>query len=253
MARTDAGARLTERHRLQQLALRAGSLQDLLLLWRSIDPTDLRGTIDVFVQAAVALTRTGARDSAGLSAGYYRLFRDAEGIPGALAAPRLLGVPSASEAAAAVRGASLAGIVNARRAGMSVDLAARQGFVRAAGAVTKLILTGGRQTLIGTAATDPKVKGWSRVASGSACAFCRMLASRGPAYGSQRTAGFEAHDGCGCSVEVAYDGSRPAPGAREFARQFTAAQQQARADGALTRGTSNDALNAFRRSLSTKP
>lgn len=47
------------------------------------------------------------------------------------------------------------------------------------------------------------VLGWARVLAGETnCAFCAMLASRGPVYKSGVTAGFEAHDGCDCSATL---------------------------------------------------
>lgn len=248
MARTAEGAALTREHVAQQLALRAGSLRDLLALWRVVDPTDLSGTIGAFVRAAVILAGARYADSAGLAAGYYRLFRAAERVPGE-ATPVLAQALPTEMVAAQIRGAALAGIIDSRRAGRSVEAASRDGFVRAAGALTKLILTGGRMTLLRSVAADRQAEGWQRVTSGSPCAFCAMVASRGPAYTSERTARFEAHDHCSCSAEPYYRGSKVLARNAELAEAWQAAQQQARDAGELRRGTSNDALNAFRRYL----
>lgn len=250
MARTPAGAELTASHHAAQLAVRAGSIANLLKLWRVVDPTDLRNTIDVFVQAAVLLAGSGFDESAGTSARYYSLFRRVEGgardnlpqRPG-LARPR------EAELAGELRGAALAGIIGARRKGRTVEQASEIGFVRAAGALAKLVLAGGRRTLVGLVERDRLAVGWGRVTSDDPCAFCRMLASRGAVYKSEAGADFVPHDGCGCTPEPLFKGGRPPEQAAEYAREWQAAQAQARSDGTMSSGTSNDSLNNFRRYL----
>lgn len=251
MARTPEGAALTRVHTAEQLALRAATLKDLLALWGTVDARDLSTSIHVFVRAAVVLARANNRDSAGLAARYFRLFRDAERVPGTATA-RLAQPAPVDEAAARLRGAALTGIVDARRAGNSVQAAQRAGFIRAAGAMVKLVLTGGRMTVIGSVRDDREALGWGRATSGSACAFCRMLASRGPAYKSKRSADFQAHDACACSAEPTYEGSEPSPQALRYRREWEAAQQLAakeRAEGIERPNTANNALNAYRRYL----
>src|SRR5690349_24951206 len=129
MAKTAAGARLTTAHHAAQLAVRAGSIANLVKLWQVVDPTDLRNTIDTFVAAAVLLAGSGFEESAGNAQRYYGLFRRVEGgardnLPARPGVPR----PDADYLAGELRGASLAGIIGARRAGRSVDDAGRIGF-----------------------------------------------------------------------------------------------------------------------------
>jgi len=121
--------------------------------------------------------------------------------------------------------------------------------VRVLGTATRLVLDGGRRTLVESIRADPRAEGWQRVTSGSPCAFCAMVASRGPAYASERAARFEAHDHCGCSAEPYYRGSRTLEVNQRLHEAWKAAQREARDAGELVRGTSNDALNAFRRHL----
>lgn len=45
-----------------------------------------------------------------------------------------------------------------------------------------------RGSVIDTAVSDYRFQGWARVAEAGACAFCRMLASRGAVYASESTA-----------------------------------------------------------------
>lgn len=66
-----------------------------------------------------------------------------------------------------------------------------------------------RATIIGSSLTDPGATGWQRVASSTACAFCRMLAGRGAVYSEARV-DFAAHDKCLCSATPAFDG-QPRP------------------------------------------
>ena len=64
-------------------------------------------------------------------------------------------------------------------------------------------LGGARETISRTAAKDKDVVGVARIADGSPCAFCSMLAARGPVY-TAATAKFRAHDGCGCLPRPVY-------------------------------------------------
>lgn len=246
---TAAGAKLAEQQQAEQLALRARSLQGLLKLWRAVDPTDLTGTIGTFAQAAAILAGQGYDQSGTIAAAYYQLFRRAEGVPGTV--PTILAaVPGADELAVEIRGAALAGIINARRSGADVETAKRNGFVRAAGALIKLVANGGRRTVIENVDRDRRSIGWARVTtSEDPCAFCRMLASRGPVYRTERGADFQTHDGCGCGAQPLFAGDTALAQAEEYASSWTEAQAAARDSGNPSRGTSNNALNNFRRFL----
>jgi hypothetical protein len=238
MAITAAGALLTQQHRLAQVALRAAVIRDLNLLWPLFDLADF-ATFDAFAAAAEILLQGRYADSAGLATAYLAAFRQIEGQAGvlALAAPPPLEAPVI---ASSLRGAGILGVLNARRAGMSIEAARRNGFVRVAGAGSSLVLAGGRTALLDGMARDPARPRWQRVTGGKACAFCAMLASRGPAYRSQAGADFQAHDHCSCTPEPAYTGSRLPAASQRFREQWSEA----------TRGQSGrDALNAFRRAV----
>jgi len=256
MARTREGARLTERHRNDQLAVRARVLRNLLRLWRAVDPLNLSATINPFAQAAAALVENGNRQSASLAADYYRAFRAAEGARGALAL--VIGEGLDLDAIAeALRAAGLSGISDARRRGDSTPQAARNGFVRVAGSASRLTLDGGRRTIREAVQSDPVAIGWQRVTDGNPCAFCAMLASRGAVYLSERSAteivgrsgrprgarqiGESFHDNCGCGVEPVFDRDSALPPRSE---EFQTLWRQATA-GLHGR----DAVNAFRRAI----
>jgi hypothetical protein len=249
MAQTAAGRQLTEAHRGQQLAVRAGTYENLLRLWAIVDPRDLSGTIDTFVRAAVILAGRDYDRSSGVAARYFNLFRRLEGVPGTASAA-LAPAPTAEQMSDQIRGATIASIVRARRAGLTVEGAKRRALTTVLGTVGKLVLNGGRMTIIGSVARDRQALGWGRVTSGDPCAFCRMLASRGPTYRSERAADFHPHDSCGCSAEVIYRGDGASAQATAYAREWQASQAAARRDGTASSGTANDALNNYRRYLS---
>lgn len=252
MALTAAGAALTSANRAAQLAARARSLEGLLRLWQVVDVTDLAGTIDTFARAAALLAGDGFAESATTAANYYSLFRIVEGIGRIIvpAAPR----PPADGVAADIRGAALKGIIDGRKAGMTIDDAKKQGLIRAAGALTKQVLAGGRMTILGGVDQDPRALGWVRATSGDPCTFCRMLAGRGPVYRSEKSAGFEPHDHCSCMPEPVYRGRQDASvgtaaATAAYADEYKQAQAWARNNGNPSSDTSNAALNNYRRWL----
>lgn len=186
------------RHRIRQLAIRAAGLRALLELWQGVDPTRLPDTIPPFTEAAGFVVTTQFTRSAAAAADYYERIR-----PPGITTVEIPEVapPPRGVAAAKLRGAGLAGIVRARRAGFSLAAAAQAGFVRMSGTASGLILDGSRQTILQTAALDPASSGrWRRVASGNACPFCQDLAGRGFVY-SDDSADFSSHDHCACQAE----------------------------------------------------
>ena len=216
VARTPEGRLLTQQHRRMQLAVRAAALRDIQRMWSAVDPTNLAGTIGPFAQGAALVVRARNRESASTSARYYREFRRLEGVGGTLML-EAADPPSRQVAEAAVRGAGLAGIINARKRGFSAQASARNGFVKASGTVSNLALAGGRKLLVAAAKADPQTGGrWQRVTSAEPCDFCAMTASRGPVY-SEQTVDFEAHSHCGCTVEPVFPGSELPPASRRFA------------------------------------
>lgn len=241
MARTPEGQILTRQHRRRQVGIRATAIRDLTSLWRAVDPLDLGRTIGPFATAASVVVRARNRDSAAVAGRYFEAFRSAEGVGGALTV--LLGEAPPSELAVGLlRGAGLAGIIRARRAGHSPQAAARNGFVATAGTASNLVLGGAREVITQATASDRASTGrWQRVTSGDPCAFCASLAARGPVFTAE-TADFQAHAACACVPEPAYEGTRLPPESEEFQAQWE--QAQAEVD---VSGTEDDALNAFRR------
>lgn len=123
--------------------------------------------------------------------------------------------------------------------GKPLKVAQAESLAEASGAASRHVLTGGRQSLLTLLQDDPQVVAWIRVTDGDPCAFCALLASRGPVFKSKTTAGFKAHDHCACTAEPVYSRQAPWAGrAAEFRRLYVQS----------TSGHSGtDAINAFRR------
>lgn len=75
---------------------------------------------------------------------------------------------------------------------------------RLEGSLQRTVFNGARDTtLLNVERTDSK---WARVALPTACAFCRLLATREDAYRSRETAARDVHDHCSCQpLEVRGD------------------------------------------------
>jgi hypothetical protein len=244
MARTDAGTALTEEHRQAQAGLRTHALRDFLLLWPlwNGDPA----SFGQLVQATQPLVRVYHGLSATVAAAYYEAFRKAEAVTGT-ATPKLAAAldPAAVAASMYVTGQTMAR--NALGAGQSPEQVRKSALVRVSGSVTRHVLAGGRDTILQSVAADPEALGWARVTDGDPCAFCAMIASRGPVFKTEAAADFQAHDYCACVAEPAYKGSKWPGNGREYRKIYNRSIRDAAAAGELDRGTSNDLLNAFRR------
>lgn len=248
MAATQEAAALTEQHRQAQLKVRAQALRDYTRLW-PIWRSDSPESFGSLVTATLPLARVYHRISAAAAASYYDAFRAAEGVTGE-ATPRLSQLVPDAMVTASMYVTGQVMTRNALLAGQTVEQARETALVRTSGALTRQILAGGRDTLIGSVQADPQALGWARVTDGNPCAFCAMLASRGPVYKTAESGGFEAHDHCGCTVEPFYRGADWPPGARDYRDLYNKAIAAAQAAGELDRGTSNDLLNALRRAYS---
>lgn len=249
MARTALAAALTERHRLAQLQLRSHVVRDFSKLWPLWNPNDPK-SFQSLVDAASTLVRVYQPISATVAAGYFTAFRTAETVDGA-AAPQVAALPANAMIAASLYATGETATRKALAGGHAPEDAMQTAFVRTTGALTRHVLNGGRDTIVDSVAADKHALGWSRVTDGNPCAFCLVLASRGPVYKTEQSAGFEAHDHCGCAAEPFYRDADWAPGARDFLKTYDAAQQWGVENGLLQPGenSSGSRINAVRRYL----
>jgi hypothetical protein len=201
------GETVTDEYRAGQLAVRADALLGVNRLWGLVNVLDLAASIGVFSDSA-ALSLLGFwRTAADQTVEYLADYRAAQRVPGAAPRFRPAPPPPAGRVSALIRGAALSGIINARRAGRNVEGAKANGLVKTLGDAGKVVMTGGRSTLLRGVEADPKAQGWRRVTAAGACKFCRDLAARGAVYRSERTGGFEAHGHCACTGEIVYRGA----------------------------------------------
>lgn len=236
MASSPQAARLTEAHRLAQTRLGAQTVQQMTDAWGVLDPARLDATVEAWLRVTVPVLQNQRAASARLAGAYLRAFRTLE--VGADLAPTLATALDPAQTATSLLVTGPVKVKQATARGVPLDAASNLGRDSSASAGMRLALTGGRATITSTLAADPEARGWARATSGSPCAFCDMLASRGPVYG-EASADFEAHDGCSCTAEPVYDTAAAwPPGAREARELWDES----------TRGLSGpEALTAFRR------
>jgi hypothetical protein len=253
MAETTLGTRLTEQNRIAQLAISRAALQELLGLWKLLDVSKLDETAAAWIKAAVALIARYRTKSVAQGLSYYHLIRSAEtgeisGLPTVVVAPL--------DEAAAQTSMLVTGPVQAKsliKAGYTPDRAMNTALVTSAKAVQRHVLNGGRAAVVAASLDDRKAVGWIRITDGHPCAFCALLAGRGPVYHSEKDAlkasgargkqsvGQPYHDGCGCTAEPMFSRSAPWP---RLNQQFADLYEQSTGD---TSGAGK--LKAFRKAF----
>lgn len=195
-------------YRQAALALKAAAIRDVLRIWPLFDVKNLETSWPALESALEALVATGRRNAAGLASSYLKGFRGLEGVVGDLGVV----LADAYDPIALRTSLSVTGPVTVNRSlstGATEAVAAQRALVAVSGAVSRHILNGGRETILRTVEADGKALGYMRVTSGKTCAFCAMLASRGPVYKTEKTAGARGsgnryHDHCDCAVEPVY-------------------------------------------------
>lgn len=215
MSRTLEGARLTEEYRTQLRAQAARVAKVLTAAWTGVDPSALDQSMRrVLPQAAVAITGGQGR-AAQLSYIYLRRYIAAELGVG-------LDVIELPDFDPNVAGRTLLGNSVPEMVGFE-PIYAKRAIARGASAeeavamsLRHLQMTGrselyrvAREQVITAANTTDYIDRYQRIASPTACKFCRMLAGRGAVYRLE-TAGFRAHGNCGCTAEpVVQETTRP--------------------------------------------
>lgn len=236
MAATDRGRQLTAAHRSLQARISRDTVRAMENLWTVLNAESRTPDLDAWLTAVEAVLRRQHAVSADTARAYYTAFRLAEiGQAGLAALPRPVFPGEAARTSLIVTGPVR--VRQGVRRGLPLDEAAQKAAIEAARTAARIALEGGRQQVLAAVNADERALGWSRATSGTPCAFCALLASRGPAYKSERTADFDPHTGCNCSAEPTFsrDAAWP-PGAAEFRELYNAATQG-----------ETDQLNAFRR------
>ena len=187
---------------MAQLAIRAQAIAELLRIWPALNPAELASSWPAVERALLAIIATREAQSAAVASAYFRQFRIAEGIAGAVTVGPVA-VTDEALAAARVSLQVTGPATIARLTALKRPNPERVALVRVAGAVGRHVLNGGRNTVLEAVKRDPRARGWRRRGSGSPCSVCRMLIGRGGVY-SADTADFNAHDHCSCYAVPAY-------------------------------------------------
>lgn len=233
-----AGMRLTEAHRTAQAQISARLLARMVRIWPLLDLGNLDRSADGWLSAAEALVLADRQASAALANQYVTAYRAIEAgvdpafLPATAADVDLEALRTSLRVTGPVR------VKDALSRGLALPRASNIASAASAGAAQRCALEGGRSVITRTARTDRAAQGWARVTSGKPCAFCAMLASRGPVYGEH----FQAHDHCRCSSQLVYDGNGWDP----RAKQWQSLYDEVRSD--LGAGANAQAIRAeFRR------
>lgn len=193
----------------------------------------------------IPLVRQARSESAALARSAYLESRQAAGIHDGLFVPA---DPPELTVARLETSLDVTGPVEFKKAiagGKTPQQAVDAAAVRMAGSSQYLALEGGRSVMQDSIQRDERATGWSRVTDADPCAWCAMLASRGPVYKSAQTAGDPRkggnryHDHCSCEAWPAYTLDEPFIGVADQLYEDWKRE---------TKGTGgNDAVNAFRR------
>ena len=219
MAATAEARRLTEAHRLSQVRLGTRTAGQILATWPLLDINDLDGTFDRWLRAVLPIIETQHTTSARLAGNYVDLFKKLE-LGTSARAPIVLAELSRQAVTTSMLVTGPVTVKAAVARGVQVDRAAEIARTKVAGTALRHVLTGGRDTVMDTITADRQALGWARATSGSPCAFCAMVASRGPVYKGEDTAAFQAHDHCMCGSEPLYRSDSAWPAGSERYRSI---------------------------------
>lgn len=241
---SDGGA--ADRQRAAQRAVTVALVRDMRRLRRLIIPSRLQASVPDWVTAVRALVGEYGSGSASLAADYYEAQRAAAQVTGRFTVP-LLDPPPDTQVDNSLRWATKdlwprdpedPATTDAQKLPLDVRLEAAE--KKAEAVAQKLVTDQGRGTVRNAVQQDRQAIGWARTAALGACAFCKLLATRGMVY-KQDTVNFRAHDGCHCGAIPVFRGQKfeLSDKAKEWDRLY---QQYAA-------GHSGDQLRLFRRAI----
>lgn len=199
MARTAAGRALTAQQKADQLRHASTVLVKARTSWlKYLDVSDLDASFPTWLLTMDSIVEEGFLGSERLAANYLARFAEAEGI-------QISGDPRAVfDRGEFTERMLVNGPISIKQKiakGMDPNTAKGAALNRFLGAVQEQVLDGGRDFLIDASRYSGKSGRWRRVTDGKPCAFCAMLASRGPVY-TERSVVFDSHVGCGCTAEI---------------------------------------------------
>lgn len=214
-------------------------LQQVMQLWSLLDLDGVRSSWPAIETAIESLITQQFPAAAQAGNAYFLQARAAAGVPGPAPA---LEMPPALEQRLIRVTLQVTGpraLLKRIKAVQPVPEAARNTGVVMAGAAMRLVMNGARQAVLQAVDADAKAVAWMRVTAADPCAFCAMLASRGPVYRTEQSAGFQAHSRCRCVAAAVF--SRADARALRDSDLYRQWQQATRGYGG------QDAVRAWRR------
>lgn len=188
--------------------------RDLLAFWRTLDHGDAAAVLAALEDVLPDLIATYGTAAAALAADWYDDLRDQ-------AAPDGTFVAAPADPAPAERAAVLARWAVGPLFGAEPD--AGLALSRLAGGVQRTVAGTDRATIESNIDADPASPRYARHASANACAFCALVATRGPVYRSEASAGAKYHDHCHCIAVPDWGDFEAAP----YVAKWDAAYRQA--------------------------
>jgi hypothetical protein len=239
-------ARLAGPYRRTQALLAARMVQRVVRAWRElVDPVRVDASWEPLRDILAAEVRQARQASEALAKTTYQRARQAAEVPDDGFTPPDADPLDLDRLRARLEVTGPVAFKEAIAAGKSPREAIDAAAVRMAGSMQYLTLEGGRQAMQKAIEEDERATGWSRVTDEDPCAWCAMLASRGPVYksavtaGDPRQGGNRYHDHCGCTAWPAFTLDEPFVGlAEDLYQQW---REHTRGHGG------RDAVNAFRR------
>lgn len=199
MARSAEGRALTEAQRIRQNALAEATGRAVGRgFYRRMDPANIDADRSRWVAEAVARSTASAREAMDRTGTYLVRYAKAEGESLDIVTPTV----SAASVAETMTVAGPVAFKVEKKRGLDDATAMAFARTRASAAARGIVMDASRTMTIQTARHN---RGrWRRVTDGKPCAFCAMLAGRGPVY-AEDTVDFEAHLKCGCTSEVSFE------------------------------------------------
>jgi hypothetical protein len=162
---------LDQHARNAQLQLRARVVRSLLGLWPMLDMERLDATFPTWALSAGQLILDQHSASSSLAAQYLTAARYVAGVPGSPIIVPASPLP-AEQIARSLRTTSVIAVKQAMTAGQTITQASANAFVLSSGAASRLVLNGGRDTVVQSVKADPRARGYQRVTSGKPCEYC---------------------------------------------------------------------------------
>lgn len=205
MANTEEGGELTRLHKERQVKISAVAQAAAFQQRGNMDLSDISGS---FPKYFLPMTRIAAESyavSAGLAESYVREYTFVESGEVIQIPKQVLAIRRFENN---MRILADYGVKKRIKLGFSPEEAWELGAAQAEAYLSQAVLEAGRSTISNSLLRYRGKPGrFRRVTDGHPCAFCAMLAGRGPVYRSGTN--FHTHNHCGCTLEPVLGGWEP--------------------------------------------